>query len=79
MSIRLICPKGHQLKIKTRYAGKRGLCPVCKAPIVVPRLPDSILDVLNPEESGLSAMALEIATSANGSAIRSAVEEPLFR
>jgi len=36
MSIRVVCPRGHQLSVKDEYAGKTGLCPVCKAPIKVP-------------------------------------------
>jgi len=60
MSIRVVCPNQHPLKIKDKYAGKTGLCPICKARVQVP-FPDTIpfrdediMDVLQPHESGLS-------------------------
>ena len=71
MSIRVVCPNGHLLKIKSKYAGKAGLCPVCRAPIRVPEPEaeisddDSIMDVLQPHESGLSGNALQISDSAD--------------
>lgn len=53
MSIKVKCPNGHQLKVKDSFAGKTGLCPMCKAEIHVP-VPepagliseDDIIDVL---------------------------------
>jgi hypothetical protein len=36
MSIRVVCPNGHRLAVKDEFAGKTGLCPVCKARIRVP-------------------------------------------
>jgi len=36
MSIMVRCPKGHVLKVKDSFAGKSGLCPICKARIDVP-------------------------------------------
>jgi len=38
MSIRVVCPNGHVLKVKETLAGKTGLCPHCKARVEVPRL-----------------------------------------
>ncbi len=65
MSIKVTCPNGHSLKIKTKYAGKTGRCPICKARIIVPPAgdsdvfaDDSIMDVLQPYESGVSIVAL---------------------
>lgn len=37
MSIQVVCPNGHVLKISDEYAGKTGLCPVCKSRIRVPK------------------------------------------
>ncbi len=65
MSIRVICPNGHKLKIKDRFAGQVGLCPICKSRIQVPDPKEdvleegSIMDILQPQESGLSGIALE--------------------
>ena len=76
MSIRVVCPNGHALKIKDKYAGKAGLCPICKARIKVPVpqvdvLPeDSIMDILQPHESGLSGLALEVPDFGNDPADR---------
>ncbi len=37
MSIQVVCPNGHVLKVSDEYAGKRGLCPVCKSSVTVPK------------------------------------------
>ena len=62
MSISVICPNSHELKIKEKYAGMTGVCPECKAPISVPDInvfaEDAIMDVLKPHESGLSGLSL---------------------
>ena len=36
MSIKVTCPNGHELQVKNEFAGKTGVCPTCKARIVVP-------------------------------------------
>lgn len=36
MPIEVVCPNGHQLKLKDKYAGQTGLCPQCRARIKVP-------------------------------------------
>jgi hypothetical protein len=69
MSIRVVCPNGHESKIKDRYAGMRGACPICKVPLKVPEKDtyaddmfgeQSIMDVLQPQESGVSGLSLQI-------------------
>ena len=56
MSIRVVCPNGHPLNIPDSFAGKTGLCPVCKARVKVPQpvqnqvLEDAILGILGPNE-----------------------------
>ena len=54
MSIRVVCPNGHVLNVKNNLAGKTGLCPKCKARVVVP-IPqkgglseDAIMSILGP-------------------------------
>ncbi|MEE8453048.1 MAG: hypothetical protein V3R99_14075 [Thermoguttaceae bacterium] len=42
MSIRVVCPNGHTLKVQDSFAGKVGLCPTCKARVEVPRTQDEI-------------------------------------
>ncbi|OHB78381.1 MAG: hypothetical protein A2V98_03220 [Planctomycetes bacterium RBG_16_64_12] len=37
MSIQVVCPIGHVLKVSDDYAGKTGLCPVCKSRVKVPK------------------------------------------
>jgi hypothetical protein len=37
MSIALVCPNGHRLRVKDEYAGKRVLCPRCRAVVQVLR------------------------------------------
>ncbi len=36
MSIRTVCPNGHKLKIKNKYAGQLGSCPMCGGRVKVP-------------------------------------------
>lgn len=36
MGIRLTCPNGHPLHVKSELAGKRGICPECQARFVIP-------------------------------------------
>ena len=54
MSIKVICPNGHALQVKSEFAGKSGFCPLCKARIVVPKpepeavSEDDLLAVLGP-------------------------------
>jgi len=54
MSIKVTCPNGHALQVKSEFAGKSGLCPHCKARIVVPKpepekvSEDELLEVLGP-------------------------------
>ena len=53
MTIRVTCPNGHVLQVKDCFAGKTGLCPVCKAKVQVPELcgelsEDDIMGVLGP-------------------------------
>ncbi len=66
MPIKIICPNGHSLTIKGKYAGKKGLCPICKATVEVPLsdaavLPAySILSILQMDESGVSIVMKNI-------------------
>ena len=66
MSIEVTCPKGHLFKVKDKYAGKKGLCPHCKEPVVVvvpeSLSEDAILDIIGPApeiEATPSASVLE--------------------
>ena len=60
MSIYLVCPNGHALKIKDKYAGKSRRCPACKVVIKVPSSSDVIYkdEAELPDESGLSGLDL---------------------
>ncbi len=57
MSIRVVCPNGHELKVKDEFAGKAGLCPVCKTRVRVPESrsdemsEDAIMSILGPHVS----------------------------
>ncbi len=65
MSIRVVCPEGHDLKIKDKYAGRTGRCPLCKSRIKIP-VPDEeipgglVRGIYDPGKSGLSGLALEV-------------------
>ncbi len=58
MSIKVVCPNGHVLRVKDSLAGKTGLCPTCKARVSVPEPETSsmdesaILSILGPYEPG---------------------------
>jgi hypothetical protein len=38
MSIHVVCPNGHDLKVHSRHAGQTGLCPKCQSRVLVPEL-----------------------------------------
>ena len=78
MSIQVVCPNGHTVKVKDALAGKMGLCPVCKAPVSVPRVSepvasdlteDAILGIIGPYEPDPSRVQAPIEE-------RVAVEKP---
>ena len=61
MSIQVVCPNGHVLKVSDEYAGKTGLCPVCKSKVIVPKpseeqlSEDAIMNILgayDPSKAG---------------------------
>jgi hypothetical protein len=60
MSINVTCPHGHRLRVKDSMAGRKGLCPLCKSPVEVPRpernpmSEDAILDILGPSDGSSS-------------------------
>jgi hypothetical protein len=64
MSIEVTCPQGHRLRVKDSFAGKKGLCPMCKTPVLVPKpersavSEDDILDFIGPSTSGVLGRAL---------------------
>ena len=37
MSIQLLCPNGHALQVREAYAGKTGVCPLCRARVQIPK------------------------------------------
>ena len=63
MSIRVICPNGHRLKVNDSLAGKVGLCPTCKARVEVPQprhgelSEDAIMGILGPPDEEFSQRA----------------------
>lgn len=64
MSIQFACPNGHLLRVKDSFAGKKGLCPACKAPIQVPKpatdeLEDEVLQIIGPHNPDSSELPLE--------------------
>lgn len=68
MSIKVVCPNGHELRVKDSLAGKTGLCPTCKARVSVPE-PEApsvdesaILSIIGPYVPG---RATHSSTSAN--------------
>ncbi len=58
MAIQVVCPNGHVLKVTDDWAGKTGLCPVCKARIKVPKpsedqlSEDAIMSILGAYDPG---------------------------
>ena len=65
MSIRVICPNGHILKVKDHLAGKVGLCPMCKARVQVPEpqpesvSEDAIMGILGSQSAVAAADLVE--------------------
>lgn len=58
MPIKVTCPNGHTINVKDSFAGKVGLCPVCRTRVKVPELAggmseDDIISVLGTHEPSL--------------------------
>ncbi|NQT40750.1 MAG: hypothetical protein HQ581_24865 [Planctomycetes bacterium] len=52
MSLEVVCPNGHHLRVKHDCAGKMGLCPVCKKRVRIPDISeDDILGLLGPHQT----------------------------
>ena len=71
MSIQVVCPNGHVLRVRDCFAGKVGLCPVCKAQVTVPKPDDSlsedeIIDVLGPHDPSQSGTGSTIIGNRSG-------------
>jgi hypothetical protein len=49
MGIRVVCPNGHEFKVKDKYAGKKGLCPHCEGQVIV-QVPDALSSFETNEE-----------------------------
>jgi len=62
MFLRVKCPNGHALKVPAKFAGREGVCPVCKSKVNIPPLErkepddDAILDALGPTTTSMSAV-----------------------
>jgi hypothetical protein len=63
MFLRVKCPNGHALKVPVKFAGRDGVCPVCKAKVQIPPLErkevseDAVLDALGPTGTSLSVVS----------------------
>jgi hypothetical protein len=53
MGIRVTCPNGHKLHVKSHLAGKRGLCPKCGASTPIPAAPVPAVGGSSDRASGL--------------------------
>ncbi len=67
VAIRVKCPNGHTLKVPDNFAGRMGMCPVCKAKVRVPRAgpqtlsEEAIMDLIDTgeERSGTAEAGAE--------------------
>jgi len=65
--IRLVCPKGHVLRVDSKHAGRTGTCQYCGTRIKIPeqrRIPvseDEVLDFLGDEGPGSSNILTQTA------------------
>jgi hypothetical protein len=63
MFLRVKCPNGHALKVPVKFAGRDGVCPVCKAKVHIPPLDrndvtdEAVLDALGPTATSLSTVS----------------------
>lgn len=80
MAIRVKCPNGHALKVPDNFAGRMGVCPKCKAKVLVPHAErqtlseDAIVDWLDTGE-GRSGAGEPGATESSAGV--SSVREPM--
>jgi hypothetical protein len=82
MGIRLQCPNGHKVHVKSFLAGKRGVCPQCGAKFDIPANPNEASDdgggeVISvvPSSPGAAATADDLGV-ASGGASQNAANRP---
>ncbi len=54
MGIQVECPNGHIFKVKEKYAGKKGICPLCTGKVSV-QVPDTLSAITAPAKSKSTA------------------------
>ena len=65
MAIEVTCPNGHLLRVKNKYAGQAGLCPVCQARVQVPEnADDKVVEWLGGATANSLAPAAPVAPAA---------------
>ena len=63
MYLHVKCPNGHSLKVPHRFAGREGVCPVCKETVQIPSVEredtseDAILDLIGSGGSSSSTIS----------------------
>lgn len=67
MGIAVVCPNGHEFKVKDKYAGKKGVCPFCPGQVVV-RVPDATSST-ELTTAALRAVRLEHGGSPSGASV----------
>ena len=58
MSIQVVCPNGHVLKVKSKYGGKVGFCPFCNSRLEIPDRKRARTG--QPRESSLSGLSINM-------------------
>ena len=86
MGIPVKCPNGHEFKVKEKYAGKKGYCPMCPGKVAV-QVPDTLSTMSSSEapktkrkhpdddhaESVLHEHSKDISDSTSGSLLNSSL------
>lgn len=69
MGIRVFCPNGHRLNLKSHLAGKQGVCPHCGMTVNIPSLEkaEELGMLKNPREVGRAGLAADSVGTLTGS------------
>ena len=82
MGIRISCPNGHKLNVKDHLAGKRGICPTCRATFMIPAADAASASSASGAEPAIVGAAASHAgdlTAISGKSVVIPVVEPIVR
>jgi hypothetical protein len=76
MWIKVACPSGHTLKVRTKYSGRTGKCPQCSADVPIPHMgEEEILELIDAGAAQTKTLAVHQDAKHQGASATAADED----